>query len=186
MTTPDCVMALYWLWLNQIYGTRPLRRRGKVGSVGGLYCLQGQASASASVLLKSCCASAIVLKQRPQARLLTIAPPQAKFHYERGGGCTAMCIRGRLNLSSTIGDATFASRALHRRASDTRPSRSRCVSVPPDPTPPSEAVSDLDDGTRFYEAVLGVIGYRKLEIRGRTVGFGKEYLEFWINLLFSG
>src|SRR5258708_23474773 len=46
----------------------------------------------------------------------------------------------------------------------------------------SVAVSDLDDGTRFDEAVLGVIGYRKLEIRGRTVGFGKEYPEFWINL----
>src|SRR5436305_14030375 len=46
----------------------------------------------------------------------------------------------------------------------------------------SVAVSDLDEGTRFYEAVLGVIGYRKLETRGRTVGFGKEYPEFWINL----
>jgi len=46
----------------------------------------------------------------------------------------------------------------------------------------SVAVSDLDAGTRFYETVLGVIGYRKLESRARTVGFGKEYPEFWINL----
>jgi hypothetical protein len=23
--TPDYVMALYWLWLNQIYGPRPIR-----------------------------------------------------------------------------------------------------------------------------------------------------------------
>jgi catechol 2,3-dioxygenase-like lactoylglutathione lyase family enzyme len=46
----------------------------------------------------------------------------------------------------------------------------------------SVAVSDLDAGTRFYEAVLGVIGYRKLESRARTVGFGKDYPEFWINL----
>src|SRR5437660_12250905 len=29
----------------------------------------------------------------------------------------------------------------------------------------SVAVSDLDQGTRFYEAVLGVIGFRKLETR---------------------
>src|SRR5216683_6615851 len=35
VTMPDSVMALYWLWLNQIYGTRPLRRRGKAVSVGG-------------------------------------------------------------------------------------------------------------------------------------------------------
>src|SRR6516164_7022318 len=46
----------------------------------------------------------------------------------------------------------------------------------------SVAVSDLDAGTRFYETVLGVIGYRKLESRARTVGFGKEYPELWINL----
>jgi catechol 2,3-dioxygenase-like lactoylglutathione lyase family enzyme len=46
----------------------------------------------------------------------------------------------------------------------------------------SVAVSDLDEATRFYEAVLGVIGYRKLATRGRTVGFGKAYPEFWINL----
>jgi catechol 2,3-dioxygenase-like lactoylglutathione lyase family enzyme len=46
----------------------------------------------------------------------------------------------------------------------------------------SVAVHDLNEGARFYEAVLGVIGYRKLETRARTVGFGKEHPEFWINL----
>jgi catechol 2,3-dioxygenase-like lactoylglutathione lyase family enzyme len=45
----------------------------------------------------------------------------------------------------------------------------------------SVAVSDLGRATRFYEAVLGVIGYSALSIRGSTVGFGKQYPEFWIN-----
>jgi catechol 2,3-dioxygenase-like lactoylglutathione lyase family enzyme len=46
----------------------------------------------------------------------------------------------------------------------------------------SVAVRDLDRATRFYEAVLGAIGYAKLEVRPGTVGFGKTYPEFWINL----
>jgi len=46
----------------------------------------------------------------------------------------------------------------------------------------SVAVRDLEQATRFYEAVLGAIGYDKLEVRPRTVGFGKKYPEFWINL----
>jgi catechol 2,3-dioxygenase-like lactoylglutathione lyase family enzyme len=45
----------------------------------------------------------------------------------------------------------------------------------------SIAVSDLARATRFYEAVLGVIGYSVLDIRGRTVGFGKKYSELWLN-----
>jgi catechol 2,3-dioxygenase-like lactoylglutathione lyase family enzyme len=45
----------------------------------------------------------------------------------------------------------------------------------------SIAVSDLARSTRFYEAVLGVIGYSTLDIRGATVGFGKQYSEFWLN-----
>lgn len=45
----------------------------------------------------------------------------------------------------------------------------------------SIGVSDLSRATRFYEAVLGVIGYSALDIRGATVGFGKTYSEFWIN-----
>ena len=45
----------------------------------------------------------------------------------------------------------------------------------------SIAVSDLSRATRFYEAVLGAIGYFTLDVRGPTVGFGKTYSEFWIN-----
>jgi catechol 2,3-dioxygenase-like lactoylglutathione lyase family enzyme len=45
----------------------------------------------------------------------------------------------------------------------------------------SVAVSDLSRALRFYEAVLGTVGYAALDIRGSTVGFGKKYSEFWIN-----
>ena len=45
----------------------------------------------------------------------------------------------------------------------------------------SIAVSDLSAAMRFYEAVLGAIGYSMLDIRGSTVGFGKTYSEFWLN-----
>src|SRR5258707_13962377 len=43
-------------------------------------------------------------------------------------------------------------------------------------------VADLDAAARFYEAVLGTLGIAKLESRPATVGFGKKYSEFWINL----
>jgi catechol 2,3-dioxygenase-like lactoylglutathione lyase family enzyme len=46
----------------------------------------------------------------------------------------------------------------------------------------SIAARDLERATRFYEHVLGAIGYAKLEVRPATVGFGKKYPEFWINL----
>ena len=46
----------------------------------------------------------------------------------------------------------------------------------------SIGVRDLDQATRFYQAVLGAVGYTKLEARPETVGFGKTYPEFWINL----
>ena len=46
----------------------------------------------------------------------------------------------------------------------------------------SIGVRDLAAGARFYEAVLGALGYTKLEARPATVGFGKRYAEFWINL----
>jgi catechol 2,3-dioxygenase-like lactoylglutathione lyase family enzyme len=45
----------------------------------------------------------------------------------------------------------------------------------------SIAVSDLSRAMRFYEAVLGAIGYEPLDVRGSTVGFGKKYSEFWLN-----
>jgi catechol 2,3-dioxygenase-like lactoylglutathione lyase family enzyme len=46
----------------------------------------------------------------------------------------------------------------------------------------SVAVRDLERATRFYQAVLGAIGYSALDLRPATVGFGKRYSEFWINL----
>ena len=46
----------------------------------------------------------------------------------------------------------------------------------------SVPVRDLVVSTRFYETVLGALGMSKLEQRPATVGFGKTYAEFWINL----
>ena len=46
----------------------------------------------------------------------------------------------------------------------------------------SVAVRDLEASTRFYEAVLATLGFAKLDTRPATVGFGKTYPEFWINL----
>ena len=46
----------------------------------------------------------------------------------------------------------------------------------------SVPVRDLAASTRFYEAVLGALGLTALERRPATVGFGKQYAEFWINL----
>lgn len=46
----------------------------------------------------------------------------------------------------------------------------------------SVPVRDLKRAAAFYEAVLAVLGYTKLDDRPATVGFGKKYSEFWINL----
>jgi catechol 2,3-dioxygenase-like lactoylglutathione lyase family enzyme len=46
----------------------------------------------------------------------------------------------------------------------------------------SVAVCDLDAAARFYQAVLGTLGFTQLETRPAMVGFGKRYPEFWINL----
>jgi catechol 2,3-dioxygenase-like lactoylglutathione lyase family enzyme len=46
----------------------------------------------------------------------------------------------------------------------------------------SIAVSDLAAAASFYESALASLGYAKLEQRPATVGFGKRYAEFWINL----
>ncbi len=43
-------------------------------------------------------------------------------------------------------------------------------------------VRDLAAATRFYEAVLAPLGMTRLETRPATVGFGKSYPEFWLNL----
>jgi catechol 2,3-dioxygenase-like lactoylglutathione lyase family enzyme len=45
----------------------------------------------------------------------------------------------------------------------------------------SIGVRDLAASARFYEQVLGVLGFTKLRDLPATVGFGKEYPEFWLN-----
>ena len=46
----------------------------------------------------------------------------------------------------------------------------------------SVGVSDLDRAARFYETALAPLGLARLVSRPATVGFGKTYPEFWINL----
>jgi catechol 2,3-dioxygenase-like lactoylglutathione lyase family enzyme len=46
----------------------------------------------------------------------------------------------------------------------------------------SVGVADLDRAARFYEAALAALGLSRLVTRAGTVGFGKAYPEFWINL----
>ena len=46
----------------------------------------------------------------------------------------------------------------------------------------SIGVSDLERSARFYESALAPLGLSPLVTRPRTVGFGKSYPEFWINL----
>ena len=46
----------------------------------------------------------------------------------------------------------------------------------------SVAVADLARAAAFYDAVLAPLGLRRLVVREATVGFGKAYPEFWINL----
>src|SRR5213592_3536388 len=46
----------------------------------------------------------------------------------------------------------------------------------------SVGVADLDRAARFYEATLAPLGLTRLVTRPATIGFGKTYPEFWINL----
>ena len=46
----------------------------------------------------------------------------------------------------------------------------------------SVGVADLARAARFYEAALGALGLSRLVTRPATIGFGKTYPEFWINL----
>ena len=46
----------------------------------------------------------------------------------------------------------------------------------------SVGVSDLERAARFYEAALASLGLVRLVTRPGTIGFGKSYPEFWINL----
>ncbi len=46
----------------------------------------------------------------------------------------------------------------------------------------SVCVRDLDRAARFYELTLAPLGLSRLVMRPATIGFGKRYPEFWINL----
>jgi catechol 2,3-dioxygenase-like lactoylglutathione lyase family enzyme len=46
----------------------------------------------------------------------------------------------------------------------------------------SIGVGDLERSARFYETALAPLGLSRLVTRPATVGFGKSYPEFWINL----
>tara|TARA_R110000868_G_scaffold197470_2_gene443621 strand:- start:82 stop:468 length:387 start_codon:yes stop_codon:yes gene_type:complete len=46
----------------------------------------------------------------------------------------------------------------------------------------SIAVSDLAASAAFYEAVFAPLGLTRLVDRPHTVGFGKRYPEFWLNV----
>jgi catechol 2,3-dioxygenase-like lactoylglutathione lyase family enzyme len=46
----------------------------------------------------------------------------------------------------------------------------------------SVSVSDLERSARFYELALAPLGLSRLVTRPATIGFGKSYPEFWINL----
>ena len=46
----------------------------------------------------------------------------------------------------------------------------------------SVGVTDLERAARFYEAALAPLGLARLVTRPATIGFGKSYPEFWINL----
>jgi catechol 2,3-dioxygenase-like lactoylglutathione lyase family enzyme len=46
----------------------------------------------------------------------------------------------------------------------------------------SVGVSDLERSARFYEKALAPLGLSRLVARPATIGFGKAYPEFWINL----
>jgi catechol 2,3-dioxygenase-like lactoylglutathione lyase family enzyme len=46
----------------------------------------------------------------------------------------------------------------------------------------SIGVAELERSARFYELALAPLGLLRLVTRPATVGFGKNYPEFWINL----
>jgi catechol 2,3-dioxygenase-like lactoylglutathione lyase family enzyme len=46
----------------------------------------------------------------------------------------------------------------------------------------SIGVAELERSARFYEAALAPLGLSRLVTRPATIGFGKNYPEFWINL----
>ncbi|WP_375411147.1 VOC family protein [uncultured Bradyrhizobium sp.] len=46
----------------------------------------------------------------------------------------------------------------------------------------SVGVGNLQRAARFYDSTLAPLGLLRLVTRSATIGFGKSYPEFWINL----
>ncbi len=46
----------------------------------------------------------------------------------------------------------------------------------------SVGVSDLERAARFYEAAFAPLGLKKVVALPATIGFGKDYPEFWLNV----
>lgn len=46
----------------------------------------------------------------------------------------------------------------------------------------SVSVSNLERAAHFYQPALAALGLSRLVTRPATIGFGKSYPEFWINL----
>ena len=46
----------------------------------------------------------------------------------------------------------------------------------------SVAVRDLAQSAAFYAAALAPLGFAKLVVRARMIGFGKSHAELWINV----
>lgn len=46
----------------------------------------------------------------------------------------------------------------------------------------SVGAADLERSAKFYDAALAPLGLTRLITRPATIGFGKNYPEFWVNL----
>jgi len=46
----------------------------------------------------------------------------------------------------------------------------------------SIGVADLEAAGAFYDEVLSCLGFSRMMTRDETIGFGKRYPEFWLNL----
>jgi catechol 2,3-dioxygenase-like lactoylglutathione lyase family enzyme len=46
----------------------------------------------------------------------------------------------------------------------------------------SIAVRDLDKAAAFYDPVMRALDFARLVTRENTVGYGKKYAEFWLNV----
>lgn len=45
----------------------------------------------------------------------------------------------------------------------------------------SIAVKDLEKSGSFYDAVFSPLGFTRIAVRPKTIGYGKRYPEFWLN-----